>query len=316
MENNNNNFLIVVDGSYFMYYTLFGSVTEYQKRFPEDAAYWIKPVEQCDQNNLPNLLNSDKYKKILKEFVMKRLETVDYIAKQNFQDQLDAANRIDVLFAMDDRVKYSFRTKLYPEYKLHRTLIKRQYQIQPIKDYVVNIIFKELDVEGTYGYTLVKVEGAEGDDVIATALMRLKDNYAHSLLIASDHDFLQIDNVREFDLFGREAKRTLGDEEVSASDFLLGKILMGDRSDNIKQVFTKCGPKTALKWTKDKEALKNLLKENQESAQRFNLNKKIISFGEIPKELSDTIYEKLNEALYKDTPLNKQMTDLKQFMAW
>ena len=96
--------------------------------------------------------------------------------------------------------------------------------------------------------------------------MRLKDNYAHSLLIASDHDFLQIDNVREFDLFGREAKRTLGDEEVSASDFLLGKILMGDRSDNIKQVFTKCGPKTALKWTKDKEALKNLLKESQESA--------------------------------------------------
>ena len=46
------------------------------------------------------------------------------------------------------------------------------------------------------------------------------------------------------------------------------------------------------------------------------MNKKIISFGEIPKELSDTIYEKLNEALYKDTPLNKPMSDLKQFMAW
>ena len=46
------------------------------------------------------------------------------------------------------------------------------------------------------------------------------------------------------------------------------------------------------------------------------MNKKIISFGEIPKELSDTIYEKLNEALYRDTPLNKQTTDLKQFMAW
>ena len=46
------------------------------------------------------------------------------------------------------------------------------------------------------------------------------------------------------------------------------------------------------------------------------MNKKIISFGEIPKELSDTIYEKLNEALYKDTPLNKPTSDLKQFMAW
>jgi len=41
----NSNFLIVIDASYFMYYVLFGSVTEYQKRFPDDASYWIKPAD-------------------------------------------------------------------------------------------------------------------------------------------------------------------------------------------------------------------------------------------------------------------------------
>ena len=166
-----------------------------------------------------------------------------------------------------------------------------------------------------YGYTIVKVEGAEGDDVIATALMRLKDNYAHSLLIASDHDFLQIDGIREFDLFGKEAKRDLGGEIVSAKDYLVGKILMGDRSDNIQQVFTRCGPKTALKWTKDKEALKKTLKEDHSLASRYLLNKKMIDFDSIPQNLSSKILEAVNESLYKNVCLNKSKhNDWSEFM--
>lgn len=65
-------------------------------------------------------------------------------------------------------------------------------------------------------------------------------------------------------MFGKEAKRDLGGEEVSAADYLLGKILMGDKSDNIKQVFNKCGPKTALKLVKNKDALNNMLNESEE----------------------------------------------------
>ena len=97
--------------------------------------------------------------------------------------------------------------------------------------------------------------------------------------------------------------------------FLLGKILMGDKSDNIKQVFSKCGPKTALKLTKDKETLKKMLKENASAAQRFALNKKIISFNETPTELVSAIEKSLNEALYSEDVLNKA-TDLKSFMEW
>ena len=75
-----------------------------------------------------------------------------------------------------------------------------------IKDYIIDVIFKEIDIEDSYGYRLVKVEGAEGDDVVATLLTKFKDKYVGTALIASDHDFLQIDGIREFDLFGREAK--------------------------------------------------------------------------------------------------------------
>lgn len=308
-------FLVVIDGSYFEYVNLFASVKTFTEKYPEDASYWIKPADECDQKNLPNILNCDTYKKCLKQQVMWKLENVEDVVKSNFQAEVDECDEIDIVFAMDDKLSHSFRKTLYPEYKAHRALVKRQFQLQPIKDYIVDVIFKELDVEHEHGYHLVKVEGAEGDDVIATTIMRLRDNYVGMVLIASDHDFLQIDGLREFDLFGKEAKRDLGGEIVSAKDYLVGKILMGDRSDNIQQVFLRCGPKTALKWTKDKDALKKTLKEDHSLATRYLLNKKMIDFNSIPQELSDKILESVNAALYKNTRLNKRSTgDWSDFM--
>ena len=315
MEQEQKKFLIVIDGSYFDYVNLFASTKTFTERYPEDAAVWIKPADECDQKNLPNLLNCDNYKKCLKQQVMWKLESVEDVAKSNFQQEMDDCDSIDIIFAMDDKLSHSFRKELYPEYKAHRALVKRQFQLQPIKDYIVDVIFKELDVEHQYGYHLVKVDGAEGDDVIATTIMRLKDNYVGMFLIASDHDFLQIEGLRVFDLFGKEARRDLGGEIVSAHDYLVGKILMGDRSDNIQQVLARCGPKTALKWTKDKDALKKILKEDQALASRYLLNKKMIDFNAIPKDLSDRILESVNAELYKNTKLNsRKANDWSSFM--
>ena len=309
MEQEQKKFLVCVDGSYFSYVCLFASVKTFTEKHPDDAAYWLKPAEECDQKNLPNLLNCDSYKKCLKRQVMWKLENVEDIAKSNFQREMDECDAIDIVFAMDDKLSHSFRKEMYPEYKAHRALVKRQFQLQPIKDYIVDVIFKELDVEHGRGYHLVKVEGAEGDDVIATAMMRLKDNYIGMMLIASDHDFLQIDNLRVFDMFGKEAKRDLGGEIVTAKDYLIGKILMGDKSDNIQQVFSRCGPKTALKWTKDKEALRKTLKEDHSLAARYLLNKKMIDFTTIPQDLSDKILKSVNEALYTNVQVNRRKSD-------
>lgn len=308
-------FLTLIDGSYLGYFCLFGATNDFIKNYPEEASVWIKPPEECDQDNLPNLLNCQTYKRILKRYVMKRLETIESIAKQNFQDIIDSCDQHDVIVACDDKLKRNFRLEMYPQYKANRMLVKRSYQTSPIQDYIKNVLYKELNLEEQYGYRFITVEGAEGDDIIATTLLKFRDRYAGAMLIASDHDFLQIDGVREFDLFGKEAKRELGQEPVSAEDFLLGKILMGDKSDNIKQVFLKCGPKTALKLTKDKAALRNMLKEDAESAKRFQLNKKIISFNEIPQDLSERIVKQINESLYSEEVLNPA-TDMRSFMEW
>ena len=82
------------------------------------------------------------------------------------------------------------------------------------------------------------------------------------------------------------------------------KAIEGDKSDNIESVFTRVGPKKALNLARDLESLKNKLKEDQTAAKRFSLNKKLIAFTEIPKQLTESIIEKANMLLYKNEALN------------
>lgn len=307
----NSKILVVVDQSYFEYYVLFGAVNKFQKRKPDEARTLIKAAEDTDQSNLPDLLVSSTFRKILKEMTMKRCEVLDWVLKQNFQDEFDMADQVDIVFAQDDRVSKSFRKDIYPEYKLQRAFAPKSFKTQPIKEYINNVIFKDLDVEARYGYRFVKVDGAEGDDVIAT-IMKSLDGYMLKILFASDKDFLQIDGIKQFDLSGKEVLRKWGDEELSAHDFMMMKLLLGDVSDNIPKVFDKVGPKKALKLIHDKEALKAKLKENQASAKQYKMNKKLICFSEIPKELRDKILEKVNEKVF--TLKQEKDIDLAEFM--
>ena len=307
----NNKILVVVDQSYFEYYVLFGAVNKFMKRKPDEAKMLIKAPEDTDQSNLPDLLVSSTFRKILKEMTMKRCEVLDWVLKQNFQDEFDMADQVDIVFAQDDRVSKSFRKDIYPEYKLQRAFAPKSFKTQPIKEYINNVIFKDLDVEEKYGYRFVKVDGAEGDDVIAT-IMKSLDGYMLKILFASDKDFLQIDSIKQFDLSGKEVLRKWGDEVLSAHDFLMMKILLGDVSDNIPKVFDKVGPKKALKLIHDNAALKAKLKENQASAKQFKMNKQLICFSEIPKELKDKILEKVNEKVF--TLKQEKDIDLAEFM--
>ena len=90
----------------------------------------------------------------------------------------------------------------------------------------------------------------------------------------------------------KESKTYCGDPEK----YLFCKILIGDKTDNIKGVFDKCGPKTAERYWDDQEAFQNKLKESQDHINNYNRNKRIISFDEIPREIiTDFINDNLNK---------------------
>lgn len=298
--------IVVIDCSYFYYWTLFGALKEWQTRCPQDAAYWVKPPEETDQEHLPDLLGCESFKRVLKVFVMKRLESVEHYARQCFGAQLDMSDQVDYVFAMDSSISNSFRKQLYPAYKLQRQVAPKSFCNWKIRDYVLNVLFKELEVEEKYGYKLVKVEGAEGDDVIATLFMKCASDYDFKILIASDKDFVQLEGVQQITMAGKEVKCELAGEKLTPAEFLLAKIILGDSSDNIAKVFKGVGPKKALKLVHDKTALRKRLLEDQAASSQFLLNRKLISFAEIPEDMSKTIAESVNKALYTERPITKQ----------
>ena len=313
MDEAKNRILVGIDGSYWLYTVLFSAVTDFMKKFPTEAHLWIKDPEETDQKNLPDLTMNASFVKVLKKTVMKKCEAVDWMLKANFQDQIDTADSIDFVFAMDDRVSKNFRKEIYPEYKANRRLLKRSYDAYKIQQYIVNVIFKELGIEDKYSYHIIKVSGAEGDDILATLFKKFGSKYSLSVLFASDRDFMQLENVEQLNMQGKKVECKLGEEPVTHSEYLLSKILLGDGSDNIMKVFPKVGYKRVIPLLRDREALKAKLKESQDAIKQFNLNKKLISFDEIPEELSKSISEAISTSLYREEELNSQI-DFKTFM--
>lgn len=312
MLDNSNSILVLADFSYFQYFTLFGAVSEFYKKHKEEADILIKPPEETDQSNLPDLLVSDNFKKILRLQTMRRLETIEYLTKANFQDEIDSSDRVDILFAADSMLSGSFRKKLYVEYKAQRKLMKKSYDVFKIKDYITKVILKELEAEDKYGYKIVQVDGAEADDVIACICKNIGKEYKLVVLYASDKDFIQLENVQQFNLFGKKIECKIGDVEVTPKEYLAVKTLIGDASDNIKKVFSGVGPKKALKLVHDKELLKSKLSQDQAAVKQFLLNQQLISFDNIPKDLENIIVESARNKLSQNK--KEEKVDFHDFM--
>ena len=129
----------------------------------------------------------------------------------------------------------------------------------------------------------------EADDCIAIATKHLINIIpdVKITIITADHDYLQLINDQT-DIFTlkfkplRTNKNSTGDAECD----LFCKIILGDKSDNIPRVFNKCGKKTALKLWNDKNSLREKL-EKENAMDRFERNKKLIDFKEIPENLSN-----------------------------
>ena len=60
---------------------------------------------------------------------------------------------------------------------------------------------------------------------------------------------------------------------------------MGDTSDNIPSAFPKCGPKTAQKCVEDPAFFKKKMDDKPEYYAQYELNKKLVSFENIPEDL-------------------------------
>lgn len=142
--------------------------------------------------------------------------------------------------------------------------------------------------------TILSHPELEADDCIALALQYYTSNAdpQQYIIIANDHDYLQLvsPTIRLINLKYRE----IPCENPEAALFI--KCVQGDKSDNIKGIFKRCGKKTALVYYKDKERFHQQLQKESGSRQRFLINQRMIDFKWIPERLVEEFY-KLNSNL-------------------
>lgn len=299
-DDNSSRVLVVVDASNFEYMCIFAAANRWESLCSDEAGSVLKEsVWKTDQENLPELLNFYSFRRVLKFVVQDKLEQIRTIVSRNHQGEIDCATDVDVFFAVDGDLDKNFRKRLYPGYKAQRENTKQRFSIKNLKPYIQDVLFTELGVETALGYKIVKVEGCESDDIIATIFMNYT-GYMSRILFSSDRDFLQLKDVIQYDCWGKRIERVIrdiSDEPVSRSDFLLWKIVRGDVSDNIKNVFPKYGNKKSWALVKNRVKLRQMLLEDNDAAERFKLNSTLIDFRHIPKDYVERITKVVDEKM-------------------
>lgn len=284
--------LVAVDTSNFEYVCIFAAASRWEKLHSDEANGVLNYPGKTDQDNLPELLNFSSFRRILKFVVQEKLEFIRSIISLNHQSEIDCATDIDFIFAIDGNITQNFRKLIYPEYKAQRDLTKKRFNIKNLKSYIHDVIFSELGLETSMGYKMIKVENCESDDIIATVMKKYTD-YMTRIIISADKDFLQLKDVVQYDCWGKKVEISINgvDDEIDRKDYLLWKIIRGDLSDNIKNVFPKYGDIKSWKLVKDRDLLKRMLTESNDSVERFKRNSQLIDFRHIPEDYTNKILE-------------------------
>ena len=289
-----------MDISNFKYTCAFSAARTWKKEFPEESSFMVNRW-RTDQENLPNLLNYQSFRRVISKTVQDKFEFMLQIAKKNHQTEIDTAEGMDIFLTEDDHISGNFRKKIYPEYKQQRKATLYEFDIFKVLDYISGVIFPEMGVEDRFGCKIVKVKDCESDDIIAVLMNRYTD-YMCRILISSDYDYLQLKDVHQYNPFGKPivpkvVSKGKSFEFDDPMDFLLYKIINGDDSDNIKGVFPGYGPIKSTRLVRNRPLLKKMLKEDNAAALRFKRNKSLIDFRMIPEDVKKRIAEVLEEKM-------------------
>lgn len=160
----------------------------------------------------------------------------------------------DYMVCVFDAPGKTFRDVLFSDYKAHRAPMpdRLRLQIQPIHQLIQ-----------AYGLPLLRQEGVEADDLIATLATQASALGIHTYIESSDKDLAQLVNAQVqqsilkkqilLDSEGVKAKYGVRPEQIV--DYLM---LLGDNADGVPGV-PKVGEKTAAKWLNEYGSLQAII---------------------------------------------------------
>jgi len=255
---------LFIDGSYYCFYRYYSMMSWWRHAYPE--------------NPLENPYENEEFVNKFKKTFIEKLEQIPKMLNIHKENPT-------IIVGKDCKRENIWRNKLFPEYKETRD--------NPLIKFMGGAFFRmvyedEMFKQGGAQY-IIKHPELEADDCIAISVKHLLNKYpsCNIYIITSDKDYLQLvrENVKVFNL----SFKNIAENKTSTGNYqkdLELKIIMGDISDNIPSVFPKCGPKTAKKCIDNPEYFKSKLKTD-EYVKQYELNKILIDFNNIPKNLVD-----------------------------
>lgn len=267
---------IFVDGSYYCFYRYFALQQWWKNAYPDE------PLDDPYEN----ITFVDKFRKTF-------IDNLEQIPKK-LKIHKEAVKPI-LIVGKDCKRENIWRNDLFKYYKANRANGQEDgFMGGPF----FKMAYEEELFQKGGAKAILKHPRLEADDCIAISVKYLLSKYPKCkiYIITSDRDYLQLnaDNVNLYTLTYKnlaEGKTSTG----NAENDLRIKILMGDTSDNIPSVFPKCGLKTAQKCIEDEVFFKKKMGNNQEYYERYELNKKLVSFDEIPNELVEEFMETIKK---------------------
>ena len=199
----------------------------------------------------------------------------------------------ELVLCYDD--KHCWRKDYFPYYKQNRKKARSESSLNwnELFDILTKI---QNELEENFPYKVLKINGAEADDIIAILSNKISSTpnlYEEILIISGDKDFIQLhqsDNIKQY---SPTLKKFVVDENPEQYKF--EHIIRGDKGDGVPNVLSqdtvfvedlRQRPITKKKLTEWKE---NGIPEG-EIKRNYQRNKTLIDFDSIPNELGELIY--------------------------
>ena len=199
----------------------------------------------------------------------------------------------ELVLCYDD--KHCWRKDYFPYYKQNRKKARSESSLNwnELFDILTKI---QNELEENFPYKVLKINGAEADDIIAILSNKISSTpnlYEEILIISGDKDFIQLHQSDSVKQYSPTLKKFVVDENPEQYKF--EHIIRGDKGDGVPNVLSqdtvfvedlRQRPITKKKLTEWKE---NGIPEG-EIKRNYQRNKTLIDFDSIPNELGELIY--------------------------
>ena len=204
----------------------------------------------------------------------------------------------------------NWRKTVYPYYKINR---KTNRAKMPFDWALVEASIKSIqrDMMESFPYTILKVDGCEADDIIATICKHvngydsatgIQSKAEEILILSADQDFLQLQAINGVKQWSTNTKKFL--VESNPSKFLFDKILKGDSGDGVVNILS------------EDNAIANGIRQSPVTQARIDKwTEYFVTNGSLHPDLSEANYKRNKTLvdLMNCVPIKLEEETIKQF---